>query len=53
MPQPNLIRLQCTVCKRYNYWRRKNVRTVERKIELKKYCEWCGKQTKHKEAKKT
>ena len=53
MPQPNLIRLQCTVCKRYNYWTRKNVRTVERKIELKKYCAWCGKQTKHKEAKKT
>jgi ribosomal protein L33 len=25
---------------------------VERKIELKKYCRWCKKHTKHKEIKK-
>ena len=34
MPQPNLIRLQCTVCKRYNYWTRKNIRTVERMLGM-------------------
>lgn len=53
MPQPNLIRLQCAACKRYNYWTRKNVRKVERKIELKKYCKWCKRHAIHKEAKKT
>lgn len=53
MPQPNLIRLQCTTCKRYNYWSTKNPKTVEKKLELQKYCKWCRKHTKHKEAKKT
>ncbi len=53
MPQPNLIRLQCTICKRFNYWTSKNKKTVERKLELKKYCRWCRKHTLHKEAKKT
>jgi len=52
MPQPNLIKLQCTKCKRLNYWTRKNKKTVERKIELKKYCKWCKKHTVHKEGKK-
>ncbi len=53
MPQPNLIRFQCAACKRYNYWSRKNLRTSEGKLELKKYCKWCRLHTKHKEAKKT
>ncbi|PIS31344.1 MAG: 50S ribosomal protein L33 [Candidatus Portnoybacteria bacterium CG_4_8_14_3_um_filter_40_10] len=52
MPQPNLIKLQCTICKHVNYWSRKNKRKVERKIELKKFCKWCRKHTPHKETKK-
>ncbi|MEK7630992.1 MAG: 50S ribosomal protein L33 [Patescibacteria group bacterium] len=52
MPQPNLIRLRCSVCKRYNYYTHKNVRKVEKKIETSKHCEWCRKHTKHKESKK-
>ena len=52
MPQPNLIKLQCTKCKRTNYWSRKNKRKVERKIELKKFCKWCRKHTVHKETKR-
>ncbi|MBI2639465.1 MAG: 50S ribosomal protein L33 [Candidatus Sungbacteria bacterium] len=52
MPQPNLIKLQCTKCKRVNYWSRKNKKTVEKKIELKKFCNWCRKHTGHKETKK-
>jgi len=52
MPQANLIKLQCTVCKRINYWSSKNKRKVERKIELKKFCKWCRKHTPHKETKK-
>jgi len=53
MAQQNLIRFQCTDCKRYNYWSRKNIRKVERKLQYKKYCKWCKKHILHKEAKKT
>lgn len=52
MSQDKLIKIQCTKCKRVNYWSRKNKKKVERKIELKKYCKWCKKHTEHKEAKK-
>ncbi|MBI2055359.1 MAG: 50S ribosomal protein L33 [Candidatus Sungbacteria bacterium] len=52
MSQDNLIKLSCTVCKRVTYWSRKNKRTTERKIELKKYCQWCRKHTPHREARK-
>jgi len=53
MPQKNLIRLQCVACKRFNYWTRKNIRKVERKLQYQKFCKWCKKKTNHKEAKKT
>ncbi len=52
MSQHNLIKLQCTICKRINYWSSKNKRKVERKIEIKKFCKWCRKHTAHKETKK-
>ena len=52
MSQDKLIKLACGTCKRINYWSRKNKKLVTRKIELKKYCRWCKKNTKHKEAKK-
>lgn len=52
MSQDNLIKLQCSKCKRINYWSRKNKRKVERKIELKKFCKWCKAHTVHKELKK-
>ena len=52
MSQDQLIKLACGTCKRINYWSRKNHKTVEKKIELKKFCRWCKKVTKHKEAKK-
>ena len=47
-----LIKLACGKCKRVNYMTRKNKKKVERKIEFKKYCNWCKAQTVHKEAKK-
>ncbi|HOX21744.1 MAG TPA: 50S ribosomal protein L33 [Candidatus Paceibacterota bacterium] len=50
--QENLIKLQCTKCKRINYFTRKNKKTNEKKIELKKYCRWCKLHTAHKETKK-
>lgn len=52
MSQDNLIKMRCDQCKRINYWSRKNKKKVERKIELKKFCNWCRKHTVHKETKK-
>ena len=49
----NLITMRCTVCKRRNYYTHRNKKQVERKIELKKFCNWCRKQTVHKEGKLT
>ncbi|MBI5220901.1 MAG: 50S ribosomal protein L33 [Candidatus Liptonbacteria bacterium] len=47
----NLIGLRCGTCKRRNYYTRRNKKLVTRKIELKKFCPWCRKQTTHKEVK--
>ncbi|MBI2099980.1 MAG: 50S ribosomal protein L33 [Candidatus Vogelbacteria bacterium] len=52
MSQDQLIKLACQTCQRVNYWSRKNRKTVEKKIELKKHCRWCQKHTMHKEIKK-
>jgi large subunit ribosomal protein L33 len=52
MSQENLIKLQCSVCKKINYYTHKNKKTVQRKIELKKYCPNCKEKTIHKETKK-
>ncbi|MFC1731313.1 50S ribosomal protein L33 [candidate division KSB1 bacterium] len=52
MSQDRLLKLNCTDCKRTNYWTSKNKKLVERKIELKKFCKWCKKSIVHKEAKK-
>ncbi|MFC1721441.1 50S ribosomal protein L33 [Patescibacteria group bacterium] len=52
MPQPNLIKLQCTECKRINYYSKKNKKKLQEKLELKKYCKWDKKRTPHKEMKK-
>jgi len=34
-----------------NYYTHKNKKTVEKKLELKKYCRWCRAHTKHTETK--
>ncbi|MDP3014992.1 MAG: 50S ribosomal protein L33 [bacterium] len=47
----NLIKMKCSVCKRANYYTRKK-KSLERKLQLSKYCKWCRKHTVHKEAKK-
>ena len=49
----NLVKLRCGSCKRITYYTHRNVKRVEKKLELSKYCRWCRKHTKHKEAKKT
>jgi len=50
--QEKVVKLQCSVCKRLNYYKQKNKKTVERKLEFKKFCKWCRKHTIHKETKK-
>jgi len=52
MPQDNMVKFQCDVCQRINYHSRKNRKTVQKKLELKKFCRWCKKHTLHKEMKK-
>ena len=47
-----LVKLQCQECKKINYYTYKNPASVERKLELKKFCKGCRKHTAHKEAKK-
>lgn len=51
MSQENLIKLECSVCKRVNYFSHKNKKTLKNRLELKKYCKWCKKHTAHKETK--
>ena len=47
-----LIKLQCKDCKSINYYKYKNPVSVEKKIELKKFCKKCKKHTAHKESRK-
>lgn len=51
MSQENLIKLECSVCKRVNYFSHKNKKTLKNRLELKKHCKWCKKHTMHKETK--
>ena len=43
--------LACTECKRRNYTttRKKQTGGPSKRLELRKYCRWCGKHTVHKE----
>lgn len=44
--------LVCTECKSENYVTEKNKQTTTSKLELKKYCPKCRKETLHKEKSK-
>ncbi|MDO8424864.1 MAG: 50S ribosomal protein L33 [bacterium] len=46
------VKLQCSACKRINYYTHKSKGAVEKKLELKKFCKFCRKSTTHKEGKK-
>jgi len=50
--QKNLVKLKCSECGRINYYTRKNRKTIQRKLEFKKFCRWCRRHTLHKESKK-
>jgi len=51
MSQDNLMKLECTECKRVNYYSHKNKKTLKGRLEMKKFCKFCGKHLKHKETK--
>ncbi|MFA7201530.1 MAG: 50S ribosomal protein L33 [Candidatus Paceibacterota bacterium] len=46
----NLIGLQCTECKRRNYYTSRNKKS-EGKLAVKKHCPWCRIHTNHKQVK--
>ena len=45
------LTLACTVCKQRNYETEKNKRNNPDRIEMNKFCKFCGKHTIHKETK--
>ena len=45
------VTLACTECKQRNYDTTKNKQNDPDRIELRKYCKFCGKETLHKETK--
>ena len=53
MPKGNrsIISLECTVCKERNYYKTKNKRKSQDKLELSKFCPRDRKHTVHKEGK--
>ncbi|MCF7820282.1 MAG: 50S ribosomal protein L33 [Candidatus Pacebacteria bacterium] len=51
MSQDNMIKFECTVCKKVNYFSRKNKKTLKERMELSKHCPNCKKHTIHKETK--
>jgi len=51
MSQDNMIKLECTECKRINYFSHKNKKILKERLELKKYCKHCRKHVLHKETK--
>ncbi|BFH58300.1 MAG: 50S ribosomal protein L33 [Patescibacteria group bacterium] len=51
MANDNLIKLECTECKKVNYFSKKNKKTLKGRLEMKKHCPTCGTHTLHKETK--
>ncbi len=52
MSQDTLIKMKCDNCKNINYWTTKNKKSVQRKLEYKKFCKVCRAHKVHKEIKK-
>jgi len=43
------VTLACEECKRRNYQTNKSRRNTPDRVEMRKYCRWCGHHTPHKE----
>ena len=46
-----IITLECTECKQRNYSTTKNKKNTTERLEVKKYCRFCGGHKIHKETK--
>jgi len=46
------LKMQCTVCKKINYFTKKSKAVAETKLEMSKFCNFCKKHTLHKEGRK-
>ncbi len=46
-----IVYLACSECKRKNYTSTRDKKKSRQKLELNKYCPFCGKHTLHKEVK--
>ncbi|MGK5093235.1 50S ribosomal protein L33 [Deltaproteobacteria bacterium TL4] len=47
----DFILLECTECKRRNYFASRNKRLKPNRMEIRKYCKWERQHTLHKETK--
>jgi len=46
------LKMQCTVCKKVNYFTKKSKAVAEKKLEISKFCKHCKKHALHKEGRK-
>ena len=51
MSQDNLIKFECTECRRINYHSQKNKKKLKNRLELQKFCKSCKGKKLHKETK--
>ena len=52
MSQDNMVKFECTDCRRVNYHTTRNKKRLAKvRLELKKFCNSCKKHTSHKETK--
>ena len=51
MSQDNMIKMECTECKKVNYHSSKNKKTIKARLELMKFCKSCRARKAHKETK--
>ena len=48
----SFLKMQCTVCKKVNYFTKKSKAVAEKKLEISKFCKQCKKHMLHKEGRK-
>ena len=51
MSQDNMIKLECTACRKVNYHSKKNKKTIKARLEIAKFCKHCKGPKAHKETK--
>ncbi|MFA6105353.1 MAG: 50S ribosomal protein L33 [Patescibacteria group bacterium] len=51
MSQDNMVKFECSSCKRINYFSSKNKKILKNRLELSKFCRHCKKHVAHKETK--